>query len=83
MEKLMWEYLDTAYPNSYRRETKFGLLTVLDNSDTTVLQALKRLSKMFSCSELESTIFIKKWIESLPIVKPIDNSTNPDVLVYS
>jgi hypothetical protein len=38
---------------------------------------------MFSCSELESTIFIKKWIESLPIVKPIDNSTNPDVLVYS
>jgi hypothetical protein len=83
MEKLMWEYLDTAYPNSYKRETKFGLLTVLDNNDTTVLQALKRLSTMFSCSELEATIFIKKWIDTRPIVRPIPNSTNHDVLVYT
>ena len=83
MEKLMWEYLNTAYPNSYKRETKFGLLTVLDDNDTTVLQALKRLSTMFSYSELEATIFIKKWVDSRPIGKPIPNSTNPDVLVYS
>jgi len=84
MDKLMWKYLDTLYPNSYRRETKFGLLTIFgNNGNTTAVEALSRLSKMFSCSELEATILIKKWIDSRPIGKPIPNSTNPNVLVYS
>ena len=80
----MWEYLDTLYPNSYRRETKFGLLTVFGGNDNVnSIDALVRLSIMFCCSKNDAGSLFKKWIDSRPIGNPIPNSTNPDVLVYS
>lgn len=84
MEKLMWKYLDGAYPHVYYKMTKFGrCLEDGDNLDEVVLgiNMVKQLVSLFDCSDEDGHSVVKKWLEARPEYENILNSTNPHVLI--
>jgi hypothetical protein len=84
MEKLMWKYLDVAYPHVYKKMTKFGKCLVDGDRPGEVvlgLNMVKQLMALFDCSENDGHSVVRKWLESRPEYENIINSTNPHVLI--
>lgn len=89
MKKLIFEYLNTAYPNTYIKKTRFGnLLCGYSESDSGWTRWLeirenmgKTVMKLFSCNLKISDDTIKEWCETRPVFESVINSTNDEVLV--
>jgi len=84
MKKLMWEYLDGAYPNVYYKNTDFR--RVLLNNDTFmnvryIVGIHEKLVALFGCSPDIADNVLSSWLDSRPVYSTIPNATNPDVLI--
>jgi hypothetical protein len=84
MEKIMWKYLDGAYPGIYFKMTKFGKCLSDASDENYVITTKKlylRLMDIFTCDEETARGTVVKWLESRPVYENILNSTNPHVLI--
>jgi hypothetical protein len=86
VKKLVFEYLNTTYPNAYIRSTKFGnLLCGYNKDDSGWLyerkNMLETVMNLFNCNFLTADDYIIEWCESRPIYELVVNSTNDKVLV--
>lgn len=86
MKKLVFEYLNTTYPNAYLKKTKFGnLLSGYNETDNGWLYVrkdmLETVMNLFGCNFLTADDYIIEWCETRPVFESVANSTNNEVLV--
>ena len=83
LKKLMFKYLDCAYPNVYFKMTKFGKCLTNGSNPGVVLgtDMVRRLVVLFDCSENEGHKIVREWLSARPVYENILNSTNPHVLI--
>ena len=86
MKKLVFEYLNTTYPNAYVLSTKFGTLLCGYNEDDSNWLEVRRnmketVMKLFSCNLITADDMIKEWCVTRPVFVSVLNSTNKIVLV--
>lgn len=86
VKKLVFEYLNTSYPNAYIKKTRFGnLLCGYNETNSGWLEVRENMGKtvmrLFSCNLRTSDDIIKEWCETRPILGPVVKSTNDEVLV--
>ena len=84
LKKLMFKYLDCAYPNVYFKMTKFGKCLADGNRPKEVvlgLDMVRQLVALFDCSENEGHKIVREWLSARPVYENILNSTNPHVLI--
>ena len=93
MEKLIYLYLNTCYPDAYLLKSKFGYVLfnmdkaahfVTDNDIRFVVMrkpVVDRLVTLFSCSESDAELVYHNWFYSLPTYVKVNNATNETVLV--
>lgn len=94
MEKLIYSYLNTCYPDAYLIKSKFGyILFNIDRAAHFVANdevykfvvmrkpVVDRLVTLFSCSESDAELVYHNWFYSLPTYVKVNNATNETVLV--
>jgi hypothetical protein len=81
VNKLVYIFLNTKYPNAFVKRTIFGELCYLDGNNYVTNNLLKEISSWFNVDENEANRYVKVWCSSLPVVVSLRNSTNPAVLV--
>ena len=86
MKKLIFEYLNTSYPNAHIIKTKFGNLLCGYNEDDCgwlgIRQDMvKTIIKLFSCNFIIADDIIKEWCETRPRFEYVKNSANEVILV--
>ena len=88
MEKLMFKYLNGAYPTAYIWKSKFGELIYINNNivldkhlHIRRVEVVVQLVSLFSCDELYAYDVFDSWQASLPVYGRTGNSTNNTVLV--
>ena len=83
MEELMYRYLDEMYPNVFLKKTKFGNVLVGNDAIYYHTSIRNTMVSLFSCNKDEVDRVMKAWKMNRPLLKNIENSTNPDVLVMA
>ena len=73
MEKLIFEYLNSMYPKTYRKLTKFGYeLCGYNETNTDWIYVRNDMTKtimnLFSCNWITTDDMINKWIDNLRVV---------------
>ena len=73
MEKLIFKYLNSAYPKTYRKLTKFGYeLCGYNETNTDWIYVrgnmIKTIMNLFSCNWITTDDMINKWIDNLRVV---------------
>ena len=86
MKKLIFEYLNTSYPNAYIKKTKFGNILCAYNEDDCGWLRIRRnmektVMKLFSCNFGIADDIIKEWCETRPRFEYVKNSANEVILV--
>ena len=86
MKKLIFEYLNTSYPNAHIIKTKFGNLLCGYNEDDCGWLGIRRdmvktIIKLFSCNFIIADDIIKEWCETRPMFESVKNSANEVILV--
>ena len=84
LKNLIFDYLSESYPNSYKKNTKFGLVLVLDKESDSVHghRIVDKLTDLFSCSYSEAFGIWHDFLSSRPELTNIENSTNENVLIF-
>ena len=72
MKKLIFEYLNTSYPNAYIKKTRFGNILCGYNEDNCGWLGIgrdmkKTVIKLFSCNFIIADDIIKEWCETRPM----------------
>jgi hypothetical protein len=81
VNKLVYIFLNTKYPDAHVKRCIFGELCYLDGNNYVTNNLLKEISSWFNVDENEANRYVKVWCSSLPVVVSLRNSTNPAVLV--
>jgi hypothetical protein len=81
MNKVIFEFLDTKYPNAFVKQTIFGNLTTCGDDYVSTRGLIMELCKWFDVTHEFARHTIQTWESTLPVVVSIRNSTNPDVWV--
>jgi hypothetical protein len=81
MNKFVYIFLNTKYPNAYVKKTIFGKLCYLEGNNYVTNNLLKEISSWFNIDENEANRYVNAWCSSLPVVVSVRSSTNPTVLV--
>jgi hypothetical protein len=87
MKKLMFLYLNEAYPGVYTYRCKFGDVLydgvgqMIKGCHTNRSDVVKKLTLLFSCDELDAYDVFDSWSASRPVYVGVNNSTNETVLV--
>lgn len=92
MEKLIYSYLNTCYPDAYLLKSKFGYVLynmdkaahfVADDIRFVVMRkpVVDKIVTLFSCSENDAEHVYLNWYNSLPTYVKVNNTTNETVLV--
>lgn len=86
VKKLVFEYLNTTYPNAYIRKTKFGILLCGYNKENSGWlyvrkNMLETVMNLFGCNFLTADDYIIEWCETRPVFESVKNSTSDEVLV--
>jgi hypothetical protein len=86
VKKLVFEYLNTTYPNAYIRQTKFGILLCGYNKENSGWlyvrkNMLETVMNLFGCNFLTADDYIIEWCETRPVFESVKNSTSDEVLV--
>jgi len=81
VNKLVYIFLNTKYPDAHVKRCIFGELCYLDDKNYVTNNLLKEISSWFNVGENEADRYVKVWRSSLPVVVSLRNSTNPTVLV--
>ena len=73
LEKLMFKYLDCAYPNVYFKMTKFGKCLTNGSNPGVVLgtDMVRHLVLLFDCSENDGHIAVREWLMGRPVYENI------------
>lgn len=73
MKKIVFEYLDTAYPNLYTKQTNFG--DIIYGYDETISgwlyvrkDMLDTIRDLFSLNFVTADDYISEWIKTKPSV---------------
>lgn len=83
MEEVIKEYLNVIFPNAYRRDTIFGNIAIHDGRELYIENVISEVMLFFGkLFYKEYCNIVWDWFNSIPMVKPIPNSTNHDVLIY-
>ena len=74
MEKLIFKYLDSMYPMTYRKLTKFGYVICGYNGTNTDWiyvrnNMVKSIMTLFCCNWFTADNTINKWIDTTKIVE--------------
>lgn len=87
MKKLMFTYLNAAYPNSYCVKTSWGNVPHFGNvnCDYAILsiksKIVSTLSHLFCCSPEFADEVYSSWIKSFPVYIRVKTLVNSSVLV--
>jgi hypothetical protein len=82
MNKLVYIFLNTKYPNAYIKKTIFGnLCCIKDDDHCETFKLTNELSVWFNIDKTIAKIYLDSWFLTLPVTVSIRNSTNPAVLV--
>ncbi len=81
MKKVIFNFLDTKYPNAYIKKTIFGNLTMYGDDYISTHGLTVELCNWFDVTQQFARQTIKSWESTLPVVVSIRNSTNPDLWV--
>ncbi len=81
MTKVIFEFLNTKYPNAYIKKTIFGNLTMYGEDYISTHGLTVELCNWFDVTQMFARNTIKTWESTLPVVVSIRNSTNPDLWV--
>ena len=81
MKKVIFNFLDTKYPNAYIKKTIFGNLTMYGEDYISTHGLTVELCNWFDVTQQFARQTIKSWESTLPVVVSLRNSTNPDVWV--
>ncbi len=81
MKKVVYNFLDTKYPNAYIKKTIFGNLTMYGEDYISTHGLTVELCNWFDVTQQFARQTIKSWESTLPVVVSLRNSTNPDVWV--
>jgi hypothetical protein len=81
MKKVIFNFLDTKYPNAYIKKTIFGNLTMYGEDYISTHGLTVELCNWFDVTQQFARQTIKSWESTLPVVVSIRNSTNPDLWV--
>jgi hypothetical protein len=81
MKKVIFNFLDTKFPNAYIKKTIFGNLTMYGDDYVSTYGLTVELCYWFDVSQEFARHNIKLWESALPVVVNLRNSTNPDVWV--
>jgi hypothetical protein len=81
MKKIVFNFLDTKYPNAFVKKTIFGNLTMYGDDFVSTHGLTVELCNWFDVTQEFARNTIKTWESTLPVVVSIRNSTNPAVLV--
>lgn len=83
LKRLIWEYLDHTYPNSYNKLSKFGWYPVDQHGEVhSHFKRANTIASIFSCDVEVVFPILGEWGESLPKVSQLDKATRDDVLVH-
>lgn len=87
LKKIIWEYLNSLYPNVYSVMTRRnGYLFYMDGKLIRTVEILWELRKVFGGNEpFIDNCFIEDvfstWLSTRPCFGMMPNATNPDVLI--
>lgn len=89
LKKIIWEYLNSLYPNVYSVMTRRNghLFYMMDGKPIRTVEILWELRKVFGGNEpFIDSCFIKDvfstWLSTRPDYGTITNATDPDVLIH-
>lgn len=79
MEKAVKKYLDYRYPNFFLKRTKFGLAPSMPSDNEffmfNIVQVASDISKLFSCDGNDASTYVSYWLQTVPIMDNLTNST--------
>jgi hypothetical protein len=81
IKRVIFNFLDTKYPNAYIKKTIFGNLTMYGEDYISTHGLTVELCNWFDVTQQFARQTIKSWESTLPVVVSIRNSTNPDLWV--
>ena len=82
MNKLVYIFLNTKYPNAFVKRTVFGDVCYHNNDDFIRSNELyQEISDWFDISKDDAKRYVNAWYSTLPVVVSLRSSTNPAVLV--
>jgi hypothetical protein len=81
MKKIVFDFLDTLYPNAFVKKTIFGDLTTYGDEWVVSMDVCSGLCRWFGISHETAMNYLTEWQYTLPVVVSIRNSTNPSVLI--
>jgi hypothetical protein len=86
MEKLIFKYLNSAYPKTYRKLTKFGYeLCGYNETNTDWIYVRGNMTKtiitLFSCNWVTADDMINKWIDTLWVLDDSKLSTTERITI--
>jgi hypothetical protein len=81
MKKVIYNFLDTKYPDAFVKQTIFGSLIMYGDDFVSTHGLTVELCNWFDVTQQFARHTVKSWESTLPVVVSIRNSTNPSVLV--
>ena len=83
---MMFEFLDTYYPNVFRLRTKFGVIPKYGIEGDYAIGEVKRKHVKMLCNFFSSdldycTDVYEEWLNNKPVCVRLKNSTNEDTFV--
>jgi hypothetical protein len=81
MKKVIYNFLNTKYPDAFVKQTIFGSLIMYGDDFVSTHGLTVELCNWFDVTQYFARQTIKSWESTLPVVVSIRNSTNPTVLV--
>jgi hypothetical protein len=81
IKRVIFNFLDTKYPNAYIKKTIFGNLTMYGEDYISTHGLTVELCNWFDVTQQFARQTIKSWESTLPVVVSVRSSTNPTVLV--
>lgn len=86
MKRMMFEFLDTFYPQVRLLKTKFGIIPMYGIKGgwdvfQIKLKHIKMLCDYFSCDTDYCKGIYEEWLDNRPVHVRVKNSTNDDLMV--